>query len=281
MRKFVSLFIILIFSKLIFSQSISDLVINDSLTIVNKKYKIQNNDNKISDSEKLNTFLKLTIDRNPATVFFYTLERFDTISEFNKVRDSLINNPDFNFEEVLRNFNYIDIDQDGDLDIIYDRFNPYWDFQTITIFINKNGDYKELEVPGFIITDLEFKNKKLISIKTFTWACCTEPFDHYKKFIFENDTIKQDYYLVVPSQLIVPRQSKFPKKIKRKNHITIINSISFSNFPILNKGQMGQILAQNKDEYFVEFIINFHDENDIWKYDKIWCWIKKENAIEF
>jgi len=269
MRSNLFILILIFTSSSLFAQTLSDLFYKrDSLIIANRQFVLTNKDTSKSNAEKLNKFIELEIESNPEAVFFYT--EFDTISEFLKVKDSLISNPDFNFKEVIRNFNFIDIDGDGDLDIIYDRLNPYRDHQSIYLYINNDGIYKRLMIPGSIITNIEFENRKLKTINTFSWSSCMEPFDHYWSFTYGNDTILQNYYLVLPYKTVLP------KKITKQKQIETIDSVEIKRNILINKGQQGYVLYQTENEYFVEFVGFNHKKDAVWKYDKMWTWIKKD-----
>lgn len=273
MKKIKIVILLILYFKLGYTQSLDDLFYkSDSLTIENRKYKLQNYDTTITNEEIFNTFINEEINKNPESVFYYF--GYDTITDFLKDKDSLIANPNYNLQEILRNFKFIDIDNDDDLDIIFNRLNYYWDFQSIYLYINENNKYKKINIPGFIITDITFDNNKIKYIKTFQWSCCNDPYNHYKKFSFQNDTIKQEYYLDIPTI------TEFPKEISRKEKFILNKDITYSENIKFSKGQKGQILAEKNNLIFVELFSISDKENC--SNNKIWCWISREkiNILE-
>jgi hypothetical protein len=76
----------------------------------------------------------------------------------------------------LKDFHFIDLDNDGDLDILHTSLVDQamqTDSNTMLLFQNNNGKYKKYQIRGYLYyCDFSKKRQNLILFKTVTRPCC-------------------------------------------------------------------------------------------------------------
>ena len=89
----------------------------------------------------------------------------------------------------LNDFYLVDLDADGDLDIIYSSLvDQYlnWDSNSVLIFKNNKGAFSHYSIPGYLYdTDFSKLSEGLLVLKTVSRPCCDYPNFNFHSSIFK------------------------------------------------------------------------------------------------
>jgi hypothetical protein len=116
----------------------------------------------------------------------------------------LASGPDLE-DKMLDYFHFIDLDDDGDLDLLFDGWSG-GEPMCIRIFNNKNGEYNEVFTAYQKITDLTFEDNKLSKLSVYDPGCCASyiEFDEDYEFMLHKDTFQ--YTLVNRTAFLFPTE---------------------------------------------------------------------------
>ncbi|OJX34803.1 MAG: hypothetical protein BGO87_08625 [Flavobacteriia bacterium 40-80] len=106
------------------------------------------------------------------------------------------------FEIYLRDFYFIDLDGDSDLDILYNgRLCPGYESELVVVYINKEGKYiREIFHNGRIL-DFDRNTNRLLC---YSYPCCSS-FSHiYSSFSFGKDNACLDFSVISFAEQLGP-----------------------------------------------------------------------------
>ena len=113
----------------------------------------------------------------------------------------------------LSDFYLIDIDRDGDDDIIYSSLSNQYrltDRNSLEILQNNNNSYKVYSISGYLYaTDLFTKNDSLYTLKTIMRPCC----DYFYYTFFETKFNCNNWTLSEPKEVATIERKKVKEKI--------------------------------------------------------------------
>jgi hypothetical protein len=246
--------------------------------------------------KKILLFKNTIVDNNIQYVEFIT--NFDNYDNFVK---NLYNYDKYPFPDrvthVKENLHYFDFEEDGGEVVIFDDFIPeLFDYQSIYMAKFKEGKWIPVNIDGFIITNAQFENKKLKSIDTYRWACCSEPYDIYRRYSFEKDSLRLIQVTAIAAKTDHPKQlnednAKPVKVINDSIEAYSLNKGELRLTPfchergtddlIIRKGNpgyaYGETVIENKKCVFVELKIRKTKFSYVVEFTRILAWIKKED----
>lgn len=165
---------------------------------------------------KIDFLVDEVIGKIPESIHFYTkLDDYKDLIEIKNNYDELYKYIDTSL--LIRDLHFIDLDDDGDLDCIYDRLDYKDDnLQFINVYLNENGKYIDKKINGYYITNFLKLNDGFI-IETFSWPCCDFPFHVYQINNFKNNELIENIVIYIPNKLYLQDErtvkSEFTKRL--------------------------------------------------------------------
>lgn len=283
--KLLYIILILLTSTTVYGQELKDLVFkNDISTLFKKKFDFSLLATKTELNKKIDFVIDNIIGKDTNSIHFFT--RLDSYNDLLKIRQdyeeiySIIDT-----SEINRNLHFIDFNFDGKLDCIYDRLNPADDnLQFIFLFLNKNGEFDELSVPGFFITKYYKKDGNSI-FETYRWACCEESFNHYSISELKNNKIIENLHYFILGQLFTSHLNNVNETVTVKTDKYVFSQCNdksplteLSNPIIVNKGQRLKVYDSiDETDYSWKLVaVDFKSKISDSQTTKILGWIKVE-----
>jgi len=277
---------ILVLSLLIqqdlYSQSEYKLLVNKDTTAINQfRFNYSSIEKQSSNLEKLNVIKSIINLSDTSSVLYFAGydEYYEFILDFQKLIDTIP-------KEYNENIHFVKLNNDTIYDVIYDRINFGWDFQSIYVLINKIEKTELLRLPGFIIVNIKDSNKIIKTIETYQWTCCDSHYDYYFNIFIENDTINKKELTIIPRRIVCPNKIVIDetKNIKLKNLSSKLLKIYIDeNFHVINDLEDEVIFSDLEyiDELFIRnesyVFVKAKIINKVYKADFILAWIKKND----
>lgn len=124
------------------------------------------------------------------------------------------------FEIYLRDFHFIDLDDDSDLDILYSgRLCPGYESESVVVYINKEGKYIRKMLHNGRVLDFDRSTNQLFC---YSYPCCSS-FSHiYSSFSFGGDNTYLDFSIIsFAEQLGSDNSIKRPSQLLNSDFLTL------------------------------------------------------------
>jgi hypothetical protein len=183
-------------------------------------------------------------------------------------------------EENAKHFHFIDLDQDDDLDLIYDGWSGS-EPSCVRIYLNRSEIFEKVFDYGQSVEAVKIYNNQLKYIYVKDPGCCGAYLIHETEFTF--NPISDDLKYEMDKQVVYTDQTEVPEKIfvnkkdfkvvQDKYHMRLTPKIDTTDVPFhigelesnicatYTKGASGKVLAEKADQtgrvwYFVEMDTN-------------------------
>lgn len=279
------IFILFLFvQKDLYSQSEYKLLVNKDTTAINQfRFNYSSIEKQSSNLEKLNVIKSIINLSDTSSVLYFAGydEYYEFILDFQNLVDSIP-------KEYNENIHFVKLNNDTIYDVIYDRINFGWDFQSIYVLINKIEKTELLRLPGFIIVNIKDSNKIIKTIESYQWTCCDSHYNFYFNIFIENDTINIKELTIIPRRIVCPNKIVIDetKNIKHKNLSSKLLKIYIDeNNYVINDLEDDVIFSDLKfiDELLIKsesyVFVKARILNNVYDADYILAWIRKEDII--
>jgi hypothetical protein len=145
----------------------------------------------------------LTFGQHPSDESSFDFSSFDKTDKSTKIKlMNLVKNNFGQFKNLadwpdccLNDFHFIDIDNDGDLDLIFNGWSGSAD-SDVEIFMNINNNFKKVFAESSYVENIVFNNHKFKQIKIYDPGCCGAFDAHEYTFDFKLEKDSLQYWLV-------------------------------------------------------------------------------------
>lgn len=169
----------------------------DPVSIINSKFNFSNYGYRIDLIKKIDFLDKLIFAND--TDYVFQLLGFQTYQDFKTHQNDFEKYPFTNrHKDIEKYLSLIDLNGDSILDVVFDDLNPWMEFHRIHMIIKEANNWKELDISGFIITNANLGDHKLLDFDTYEWACCDYPYNIYRRYISSSDTFKLKETIGIP-----------------------------------------------------------------------------------
>jgi hypothetical protein len=251
----------------------------DSVSIINSKFDFSNYGYSIGLTKKIDFLDKLIFAND--TDYVFQLLGFQTYQDFKAQQYDFEKYPFTNrHEDVEKYLTLIDLNGDTLKDVIFDDLNPWMEFHRIHMIIKGANDWKELDISGFIITNANFGDHKLLDFDTYEWACCDYPYNIYRRYISSSDTFKLNETIGIPRGINLSLINSSLKEVTVGNDSLVVymdyeyrndfeHDIKLANCTVT---EHARIRFHEIDYSLIE--IEFKYKVGFAEFDKIFGWIK-------
>lgn len=219
----------LFLSKSLFGQDINLFFLSvDSSSVVDVQFDFASISRKTTIHQKIDFYLEKIVLRDTNSIFYFTgFDSYPQLQEARKNREKLYSKIDT--AEINADLHFLDLNQDGKMDCVYDRLNLSYDFQRIEIFMDiESKSMKSLVLPGFIIT--RYSLDQQMKFETYAWACCDEPFSHYRQVEIDDDGHLSQKHYHIPRRLEQPACSLTKDTFSTSNNVDVYENTNKPNF---------------------------------------------------
>jgi len=164
-------------------------------------------------------------------------------------------------------FHFIDIDNDGDIDVIYDgRMCPGYESETVIIYLKSSNGYNKISYSGKVV-NIKPDTKQ---ITIYSYGCCAIPQSSLQFLTFKNDTVhKKSLTFIDNSMFYNDKFENYHQKfviekinIKKNSDLYISPTEKFSG---LFENRINNIFGILKNDESVKSYYRYIDkETNIW-----------------
>jgi hypothetical protein len=219
-KKVLQILFLLFLSIRIFGQIQEEYAIENYSTLISNEIKIKPNTTFKNDIQK-----KVLIDIIQDTNNYFCLGDSDSYNSKKAYNNSL--------KELFSIFQFIDLDHDNDLDIIFYGYMCVGnESESILIYLNKNGTYHKVlwNLGKFV----DFQNYKEFII--YEYPCCANIENSLIKYEIQKDTLIKVFKFTFFNSPILHLNSKeyqniLPKKLKKENDAILMSGAEILFIP--------------------------------------------------
>jgi hypothetical protein len=234
-----------------------------------------------STEEKLEIYLNELISTHESLCVFHGLYYLEDSIYYYK-KDSILNNPDEWLLKQANNLVFIDLNNNGNKEIVADLHDEDWIVQFIFIAFKEDNNYRFKEIQGNYILDYELFNDTVIFL-SWEAACCDNVYQYFHQTKTIHDSIHSSQTIAIHGMIDFPNENemlKVPSFMKLDKDASIyfkateIEVLDANHdYVSLNKGDnvlhiASRKTAEGEDYYYVRY------------YDKLKLGFKESIAVE-